>query len=56
MKSSLSFGPILPAANPLNFLDGINNLSDNLILSFEIEFALNSNKDALEMLFSNNSV
>ena len=34
-----SRGPIFPRSKPLNFLDGTNNLSDNLISSLVIELA-----------------
>ena len=40
IKSLPSLGPTFPDSNPLNLLEGINNLSDNLISSFVNEFAV----------------
>ena len=40
MKSFPSLGPTLPRSKPLNLLEGIDSLSDNLISSPLIEFAV----------------
>ena len=52
MKSLLSFGPILPAANPLNFLDGINILLLILTSSSKlfIDLAKNINENTVSFL------
>ena len=56
MKSLPSLGPILPDSKPLNFLPGIYNLSESLILSPLKELAVFNRKEKVEILLSYNSL